>query len=88
MDDCCSDQRKGEGPVLKAQCCVHASVKGEQQDYITHQDVDLAPALIALYAAPRLVLSEGRAPMTNSLETRPPPLDAPARLAVLCVQRI
>ena len=88
MDDCCPEQRGNDGPVLKAQCCLHAVVKGEQTNYITHQDVDLAPALIALYAAPRLVLSEGLAPMNFSLETRPPPLNAPDRLAVLCVQRI
>jgi len=87
LADCCPDEGH-DGPIIQAQCCVHGSVKGEQQEYIVHHDVDLAPALIALYAAPRLVLSEGDAPVFFPADDLPPPLGAPARLAVLCVHRI
>ena len=87
LADCCPDEGH-DGPIIQAQCCVHGSVKGEQQEYIVHHDVDLAPALIALYAAPRLVLSEGDAPVFFPADDLPPPLGAPARLGVLCVHRI
>lgn len=86
--DCCPDEEEQGGPTIQPQCCVHASVKGEQHEFIVHQDVDLAPALIALYAAPRLLLSEGNAPVLFLVDDLPPPLDTPARLAVLCTQRI
>jgi len=85
--DCCPDEGQ-DGPIIQPQCCVHGSVKGEQQDYIEHHAVDLAPALIALYSAPRLVLSEGDAPVFFPADDLPPPLVTRARLAVLGTQRI
>lgn len=88
MDDCCPEHGSDEGASFTADCCDLATVQSGAQNYLPHEDLDFGPALLALNAAPRLLLSMGTSLCTTASDSRPPPLLGTERLVFFSVQRV
>jgi hypothetical protein len=88
MDDCCPEHGPMEGATFTADCCELATVQNSSVNFLPHNEQDLAPALLALESAPRLLLSIGTTLAPPRADSRPPPLLGTERLVRLCVQRI
>lgn len=78
-DDCCPDE--ASGPGLKAVCCELSQARAGIIAFVPHDMLALAPVLMALDAVPVMVVLEIVSTGTSWLESRPPPLLAPERLA-------
>lgn len=78
-DDCCPEETSGPG--LKAACCELSQAKAGIVAFVAHDALALAPMLMALDAVPVTVVLETASTGTSWLESRPPPLRAPERLA-------
>ncbi len=87
--DCCpDDEEPGDRPVYRPYCCELATVQGAHGKYLPHEVLQLAAAEVVMHHCTPLVLAPMPVPQYNWLGTRPPPLSAPDRLAVLSVQRV
>lgn len=80
-DDCCPEPESGSHAVLKATCCEFSEAKGATVTFIANNTLALVPVLMALDAVPVTIgLEEGSMPFAW-LDSRPPPLSRPERLA-------
>lgn len=87
--DCCPEEEEhGPTPEVKAACCELALVQGERDNYLPNPSYDLTVAdLVLEHFVSDLQLPE---PVVSIswLGSRPPPLAALDRLAVISVQRV
>lgn len=87
-DDCCPGQEGTGGMALKAHCCAYTQAGGDRPDALQSQMPVLAlhGQVSEAVAASLLLLSDTRP--WKWLDSRPPPHDAPERLARLRVRLI
>ena len=78
-DDCCPEEESGAG--LKAACCELSQAQAGPIAFVPHDVLALAPVLMALDAVPVVVALERSFVPVSWLDSRPPPLLAPERLA-------
>lgn len=87
--DCCPEgEAPGDLPTYEPYCCELATVQGDRDDYLPHEVLQLAVAEVTSVCCVQLVMAPALVPHVSWLGTRPPPLSAPDRLAVLSVQRV
>lgn len=85
---CCPAEEQTALPTYTPYCCVLETVQGTRDNYLPHEVLQLAVAdVVMLHVVPQ-VFTYRTPPQFNWLASRPPPLSAPDRLAVLSVQRV
>lgn len=87
--DCCPEEEAhGPTPEVKPACCELALVQAERDNYLPNPTYDLTvDELVLEHFVIDISLPDPVAEI-SWLGSRPPPLSAPDRLAVLSVQRV
>lgn len=87
--DCCPEEAPhGPAPEVKAACCELATVQGDRDHYLPNSGFDGLAVEVVLHRPVAAVASLAPARALSWLGSRPPPLSAPDRLAVISVQRV
>lgn len=82
--DCCpEDEAASNMPTVSGACCALSLAQGTDDPYLGNDDAGFAPLLVVLGNAPVQLLDTAPAAIPEHRESRPPPMDAPERLAVL-----
>ena len=81
--DCCPEDEANELPTVSGECCAMSLAQGTDDPYLGNDDAGFAPLLVVLDNAPIHLLYVAPDCIPEHRESRPPPMDAPERLAVL-----
>lgn len=82
LDDCCPDEQGTDQATLKAECCAITQAKLEPVNVVVVNSLGLDPVFVAFGTAPFEVAQALVLVPLRWLDTRPPPLTVPDRLAV------
>ena len=79
--DCCPDAEAAGGSTVKATCCEFSQARSLTPAFVPHAPLDLTPVLMVLDAVPMTVAFLRTSAPCGWLQSRPPPMSSPERLA-------